>query len=226
MSSASPDTVSPATPSPRRSARREATRARLLAAAEEVFAERGFHGASVEDLCERADFTRGAFYSNFGSKDELVLELYAAHAARLRERIAAVAEEPGLSLEQVLEAVFDVWTGEPEARRRWHLLTSEFALHALRDEGARVAWADLQRSVRDELTVLVDRIATAQGLHEVTPSDDLVRLMTIVFQGGLGQHLLDPTTVPAGSLERRFVPLLVRAATEDASPGRGTTSDR
>lgn len=216
MSAASPAAVSPTTSSPRRSARREATRARLLAAAEEVFAERGFHGASVEDLCERADFTRGAFYSNFASKDELVLELYAAHAGQLRERIAAVGEQPGLSLEQVLEGVFEVWTGEPEAQRRWHLLTSEFALHALRDEQARQAWAALQQILRDELVVVVDRIAETQGLHPVVSSTDLVRLITIVLQGGLGQHLLDPAGVPAGSLERTFLPILLRATTGGA----------
>ena len=42
--------------------RRSATRARLLEGALDVFAERGFNGASVEDICERAGFTRGAFY--------------------------------------------------------------------------------------------------------------------------------------------------------------------
>lgn len=226
MPTTSPATVSPTTLPPRRSARREATRARLLTAAEEVFAERGFHGASVEDICDRADFTRGAFYSNFESKDELVLELYAAHAGRLRERIAAVAEQPGLSLEQVLEGVFEAWTGEPEASRRWHLLTSEFALHALRDDNARAAWAALQESIRQELVVVVDRIAAAQGLHPVVSSGELVRLITIVFQGGLGQHLLDPAGVPAGSLERTFLPLLVRAAAGGTAVTGTRTRDR
>ena len=50
---------------------RENTRARLLEAAAQVFAEAGLDGASVEAVCERAGFTRGAFYSNFESKDEL-----------------------------------------------------------------------------------------------------------------------------------------------------------
>ncbi len=198
-------------------ARRAATRARLLAAAEEVFAERGFHGASVEDLCERADFTRGAFYSNFSSKDELVLELYIQHAAVLRRRISDFAHQPGLSLEQVLEGVFDIWTDEPQRRHHWHLLTSEFALHALRDESARSAWSDLQRALRQELTALVEGIAAAQGLRLTVDAQELVRLLTVIFQGGLGQHLLDPEHVPAGSLERRFLPLLIAAVTKPAA---------
>ena len=57
------------------SARRQATRERLMDAAVELFGERGVLGASVEEICERAGFTRGAFYSNFESMDELFLTL-------------------------------------------------------------------------------------------------------------------------------------------------------
>ena len=218
MSFASSTGVSPGTP--RRSSRREATRQRLLSAAEEVFAERGFHGASVEDICERAQFTRGAFYSNFASKDELVLELFQQHVARVRGAVAEAATRPGLTLPEVLEAVFDVWTGEPEARRRWHLLTSEFALHALRDPQARRAWAAVQADVRAELTRLVDTIAAAHGVAITIPTEDLVRMVTLVFHGGLGQHLLDPDSVAAGSLERRLLPVVVAAVTAPADHTR------
>ena len=60
---------------PGRSARREATRRRLLDAAREVFAERGVIGGTVEDICEHAGYTRGAFYSNFTDKDEVLVAL-------------------------------------------------------------------------------------------------------------------------------------------------------
>ena len=51
---------------------RAATRAKLIESAGEVFAERGFYGASVEEITERAGFSRGAFYSNFASREELL----------------------------------------------------------------------------------------------------------------------------------------------------------
>src|SRR5947208_15460571 len=53
--------------------RRQMTREALVAAAAEVFAKKGFYGASLEEIAEAAGFTRGAIYSNFGSKDELLL---------------------------------------------------------------------------------------------------------------------------------------------------------
>ncbi|MDN5763372.1 MAG: TetR/AcrR family transcriptional regulator [Microlunatus sp.] len=56
-------------------ARRAQTRERLMAAARTVFADRGVEGASVEEICEAAGFSRGAFYSNFGDRSELVLAM-------------------------------------------------------------------------------------------------------------------------------------------------------
>lgn len=56
-------------------ARRAQTRERLMAAAHTVFAEHGVEGASVEEICERAGFSRGAFYSNFNDRSELVLAM-------------------------------------------------------------------------------------------------------------------------------------------------------
>ena len=91
---------------PRISARRQATRDRVLEAASEVFAERGFHGATVEDICERAGFTRGAFYSNFSSKDDLVLELSRRHAEDLVDRIRRASKREHASAEEVLRDVF------------------------------------------------------------------------------------------------------------------------
>ena len=202
-----------ADPGKPRSHRRQATRDRLLAAAAEVFAERGFHGASVEDICERAGFTRGAFYSNFTDKDELVTELYAQHSRRLRTAVTEVASRPGLTLPDLLDAVVDVWAGDPEERRRWHLLTTEFGLHALRDERARRAWAAIQADVRAGLGEVVDGIVRDHGLHPTVSTERFVRLVTMVLQGGLAQHLLEPEQVGPGELEREFLPLVTAAAT-------------
>ena len=64
-----------AAPEPPITARRAQTRQRLMAAARRVFAEHSVEGASVEEICEAAGFTRGAFYSNFSDRSELVLAM-------------------------------------------------------------------------------------------------------------------------------------------------------
>jgi|LUMV01.1.fsa_nt_gb AcrR family transcriptional regulator len=71
------------------SRRRAATRERLLDAARSLLVREGLQGVSVERLCEEAGFTRGAFYSNFTSKDELVVAL----TERERERVLAMLKE-------------------------------------------------------------------------------------------------------------------------------------
>ena len=53
--------------------RRELTKTALVEAAADVFAKRGFEGASLEEIAEAAGFSRGAIYSNFGSKEDLML---------------------------------------------------------------------------------------------------------------------------------------------------------
>src|SRR5579862_5698159 len=58
--------------------RRQQTRAYLLKAAEQVFSERGFHGATLDEVAAVAGFTKGAVYSNFQSKDDLFLALLEA----------------------------------------------------------------------------------------------------------------------------------------------------
>ena len=73
--------------------RRAQTRQRLLEAAREVFAREGFGRSTVEQVCEAAGFTRGAFYSNFTSLDELFLEMWAQESAALLSRLDGVSAD-------------------------------------------------------------------------------------------------------------------------------------
>lgn len=126
------------------SRRRENTRARLMDAAAQVFAEVGLEGASVEAICERAGFTRGAFYSNFESKDQLFLALASSVAER---RLAAVREhidefvaagmlrgdaDPIELVQRVMDSGID--------DRISVLMMSEIRIRALRDEAFGAAY--------------------------------------------------------------------------------------
>src|SRR3954463_12681891 len=63
--------------------RRQQTRDALLDAAVSVFARRGFHGASLDEIAETAGYTRGAIYKHFADKEEMLQ----AASTRLNERV-------------------------------------------------------------------------------------------------------------------------------------------
>jgi AcrR family transcriptional regulator len=167
--------------------RRENTRMRLLDAAAEVFAEVGLEGASVEAICERAGFTRGAFYSNFESKDELFLEL-AGRVARarvdgVRERVAQL--ERGGQLHDVasdalslVQQVLDV-SGDD---RLAILLMSEIRIHALRDPQLGAAYLAQDAQMRASVAQIISDIAQAKTLRFRVPADEVARLMLTVWE--------------------------------------------
>lgn len=194
------------------SRRRTETRARLLTAAAEVFAERGFHGASVEDICERAGFTRGAFYSNFTSKDELVLELSARHTARVVARIHEAAARPAAEPDDVLREVIASLADDAPARDRWLQLTTELSLHALRDPEARIAWAEEQRRIRSALVDAVNEAVARRGAALALPTELFVRAAVALVGGAAAQRQLEPGSLAAGELESAVLTVLLRPA--------------
>jgi AcrR family transcriptional regulator len=193
--------------------RRPQTTARLLDAALEVFAERGFHGASIEDICERAGFTRGAFYSNFRSKDELFFALFDRHADRVLARTAALLHEAGDGAEAIAH-VIDLASRLDEDDRRWYLLSTEFTLHAVREPSAARALAAHDARLRAAIRRLVAELLLRAGRRATVDLDDLARLVVAMREGGLAQALGDPDGPPPGHLERAFLPALLIAASE------------
>jgi len=187
---------------------RAQTRERLLGAARELIAEYGYGGASVEAICEHAGFTRGAFYSNFDSKDELVCALYDEHYARVRAQVAAALAEVATTptgLDDAVRRVFDAVRVSPADRRQWALLDAEFTLHALRNDTSRARWVALQRRFRQELAALIDAGWTRLGLRLSLSGTDLARFVLAVHAGMTAQRLLDPDDESDERLECVFV---------------------
>ena len=134
-------------------ARRAHTQERLMAAAVRVFAERGIIGASVEEICEAAGFTRGAFYSNFADKDELVLALIrqnvrtqvaAAEQAVARTLAAPTRLDTADLVSFVLAAFVEFGTEDRETI----LIERELLLYAARQPALRAPVPGLRRRVR------------------------------------------------------------------------------
>ncbi|MFF3692741.1 TetR/AcrR family transcriptional regulator [Streptomyces sp. NPDC002221] len=193
--------------------RRPQTLARLLDAALEVFAESGFGAARIEDVCRRAGFTRGAFYSNFSSKEELFFALFDAHAARELERIAQLAaatDDRDLSVARIAELLAHIGPDE----RTWFLVTTEFTLYAIRNPGAAARLADHDARLREEAAALLGALLARAGLRPRGELAELVRAVVALREGALGQSYVEPSVLAPGALAERFLPFLVEAVTE------------
>lgn len=171
---------------PERSTRsRENTRLRLLEAAAEVFAEVGVDAASVEAITERAGFTRGAFYSNFESKEELVFALVSWASDRemtaVGERVQAMDESQlrSMSIEQIVTRILDVVVDSPSGVR----LMNEFRTRAMRDERTAQAYLDWQRGLQQRVAAIIDELARGTGMRLRIGSSDLAQLILFIWEG-------------------------------------------
>jgi len=159
------------------SRRREQTRARLLDAAHEVFAEVGMDAASVETICERAGFTRGAFYSNFESKEELFLALITQLAeAKLEEVAGRVRDLDPAALADPSGLVRQV-VGASLGERMEPQLISEIRTQALRDARLASAYLIWQEAMRDRVEDIITYVAEGFGLRLRLPVGEAAQLL-------------------------------------------------
>ncbi|MFH9043946.1 TetR/AcrR family transcriptional regulator [Streptomyces sp. NPDC017966] len=142
--------------------RRLRTRANLLEAAFSVFAAKGFGHVSIEEVCEAAGYTRGAFYSNFAGLDELFFALYTERAELIAEQVAGALAQDGPDLD--VPAAVDRVTEVLLLDRDWLLVKTDFLVHAARDP--EVARALLEHRARLRRAV-EDRLARACGHTEL-----------------------------------------------------------
>lgn len=175
--------------------RRENTRARLLDAAAQVFAEVGLEGASVEAICDRAGFTRGAFYSNFESKDQLFLALASSVAeqrlssvrGRIDEFVAsgvlAGDAEPTALVQRIMDSGLDDRLGV--------LMMSEIRIRALRDEAFGKAYVEQDRAMVTSIEAIIQGLIDT-GLFALridVPS--AARMLMIQWEGCMARAALD-----------------------------------
>jgi AcrR family transcriptional regulator len=172
-----------------REQRRRETREQLLAAAERVFAARGYHGASVAEIADTAGYTTGALYSNFAGKEELFLALLDRRQSDQSEALAASGSSGDLARSAIAEVAApvdpDMWT--------WGLLALEFYLYAMREPRLRPELASRYRAMRAELGKVI--VPANDGVTRWSPSD--LATAALALSTGLGiQASLDPEAVP------------------------------
>jgi AcrR family transcriptional regulator len=180
--------ATPRTPRPRK----DEVRARVLQAAGEVFADRGFAAASLDQVAAAAGFTKGAVYSNFGSKDDLFLALMTAEVARRVDVVEAALQETA-DLRGALAAV-----GAELSRREatWQLLFLEFWQRAVRDPDVRRAFVASRRDLRARIAEVVSRFLAEHPVRTGWDAESLTVVLIALSNGLALEALPDPTAVP------------------------------
>jgi AcrR family transcriptional regulator len=170
--------------------RRPITVAALLDAAFELFAEQGYGATSIADIAARAGLTKGAFYSNFDSKDALFLALFdqqwLERATRLRESLPT-----GAALLRALEDGTFLRSADPEADRRWLLISTEFSLHAIRNPGVARLLVEHEKRGRAALAELIEQALRSIDRAPAISLAELTRMVVAVAEGAQIQALTE-----------------------------------
>jgi AcrR family transcriptional regulator len=176
-----------------RTERQEQTRQALLDAAARVFVNRGFQGSSVEEISAEAGYTRGAFYSNFSSKEELFVELlrdrvYTRYTSMTEDALRDPEHVP--TLQQTGERLAS-FLAVPEDRWLWRLWF-ECLAQAGRDEKLRGMASTFWRGNRAGITRLIQG-----GAPELSGRAKSIATAMIALDIGLAiQHFVDPEDAP------------------------------
>ena len=195
---------------------RDETRQRLFEAAAKVFEERGIGAASIDAIAAAAGFTRGAFYSNFDSKDELIIAMLEDHveqSLRHHRDLLARHRDP-VDFVAALRAS-DRSRQDPLGRAP--LLHMELILFVARAEQRRPDLAKRLRTRRALVTEIVTTTMRAAGRNDVLNPAWAGALLLALEDGFRLHRLIDPETTPADSF-LRAVSTLQRAIGLDQKP--------
>nr|WP_321359505.1 TetR/AcrR family transcriptional regulator [uncultured Hyphomonas sp.] len=174
------------THAPRRLSRQEQqqrTRERLLDAAESLFAEGGVNATSLRTVCEKAGFSQGAFYSNFASKQDLLLSVLQRHIEREAVLLQSLVKSASSdTLDHALEGFAEHLTAIAE-QTQWSLLAIELQLQAQRDADFAAQCAHARNASYDALASVLDTLKTRFMLSYQLPTQQLAISLYALWSG-------------------------------------------
>jgi len=153
--------------------RRQLTRDALVAAAAEVFTAKGFHAASLDEIADAAGFTRGAIYSNFGSKEELLFAVYDRLDDLTLAGMADAIDERGGDPFGNATAAAQVWSSLLRRPQDMIALSLELRLYALRNPEARERLAKLEQQANEKLAAFIEDAFARQDMPLRMSAKDL-----------------------------------------------------
>jgi AcrR family transcriptional regulator len=198
-----------------RSARRAQTRARLLQAAAQVYARRGFSGATLDEVAREAGFTKGAVYDHFGSKENLLLALVEEHLAGQMAEQIGLFDRARTTWERPVVGS-DHWMARLEEDPDPFRLFVELWIHAQRDERLRRRLAEGLDMLRATFAQFSAASAADAGLE--SPPQVAEQFANVMLGLGVGLAMLKLTDLPSvpPSLLGAVLSVLIRSL--EASP--------
>jgi len=195
---------------------RDQTRQRLLDAAQSIFLSKGFVAASVEDIAEQAGYTRGAFYSNFGSKSELFLQLLKRDHENVMADMRAIFEA-GETRQQMEARVLDYYSTHYRENDCF-LLWMEGKLQAARDPDFRVGFIACLRELRAATTEYIRQFSALVGTPLPLPAEQLSLGLLALSDGMQFSYAFDPQAVTPEMTEAVLAGFFRRVVFGDATP--------
>jgi AcrR family transcriptional regulator len=178
------------------------TRSRFLQAAEKIFARDGFDASKLEEIAAAAGYTRGAFYANFESKEDLFLALL---EQEITARIQKMRSQVGSSSkpEEKLRALRDFWL-EMCLDRRWSLLVLEFKLFAVRHPEVKTRLTAMHRKLVSSGVDILQGLMSALGRRNF-PAFAVGMAFFALSNGLTVENMLDRTAMPEDSVRKIMV---------------------
>ena len=176
--------------SPRVTKRRAETRANLIEAAYRVFADKGFGQVRIDDVCAAAGYTRGAFYSNFDSLDELFFALYDESARLIAGQVTDAITDDDIN--PGIEAVIERVTATLLLDRDWLLIKTDFLLHAARNPAVADRLASHRQQLRTAIETRLDGARERLTLPDaIADIPNAARAVVAAYDAVTVQLLLD-----------------------------------
>ena len=178
---------------------KDQTRLRLLDAAQAIFMKKGFVAASVEDIAGAAGYTRGAFYSNFRSKNELFLELLRRDHEAMQAGLQTIFENAA-TREEMEERVLRYYSSL-HRENKCFLLWVEAKLLAVRDGRFRIRFNAFLHEKLEQLSAYIREFSTRVGTPLPLPAETLAMGLMGLCDGVQFFYTVDPQNVSSEMAE-------------------------
>jgi AcrR family transcriptional regulator len=178
-----------------RSEEQARTRQRLLVAAGEVIAERGLDRASLEEMAAQAGLTKGAIYSNFASKSDVVVALIDAQLESNFQGLETAIDRSAELAQQSTQAA-DAWRATLAESEESFLLSIEFALYLARQPDIRDRFAEHYKRLRSKYAQIVRDYGASQDGELPLPAEQMSIVYMAMIQGMSLAKLTQPDAVP------------------------------